>query len=166
MKLGSFEAIVQALNGAQVRFIVVGGLAVNAHGYLRLTNYIDLVIQLSEPDILSAFHALEQIGYRPSNPISAKDFADAQKREMWRREKGMRALKMWSDAHPETPIDIFVYEPFNFDVEYERALLRDDEIRARFASIPALIAMKEATGRVQDRIDVEKLRQIEELSRE
>jgi hypothetical protein len=36
MKLASFEAIVNALNGEYVRFIVVGGVAVNAHGYLRL----------------------------------------------------------------------------------------------------------------------------------
>jgi hypothetical protein len=37
MKLASCEAIVDALNGALVRFIVVGGVAVNAHGYLRFT---------------------------------------------------------------------------------------------------------------------------------
>ncbi len=32
MKLASFEAIVQALNSAEVRFIVVCGVAVIAHG--------------------------------------------------------------------------------------------------------------------------------------
>jgi len=163
MKLTSFEAIVHALNGAEVRFIVVGGLAVNAHGYLRFTNDVDLVIQLLKRDIVSAFHALEQIGYRPSNPITAEDFADASQREMWRREKGMRVLKMWSDGHRETPLDIFVYEPFDFDAEYGRALLREDEIPARFASIPALIAMKQAANRPQDRIDIEKLRFIAEI---
>ena len=163
MKLAGFEAIVHALNGAEVRFIVVGGLAVNAHGYLRFTNDVDLVIQLSHRKIVSAFHALEQIGYRPSNPITAEDFADATQREMWRREKGMRVLKMWSDAHRETPLDIFVYEPFDFDAEYGRALVREDEIPARFASIPALIAMKQAADRPQDRIDIEKLRFIAEI---
>ena len=166
MKLSSFEAIVHALNGAEVRFIVVGGLAVNAHGYLRFTNDVDLVIQLSRHDIVSAFHALEQIGYRPSNPITAEDFADVTQREMWRREKGMRVLKMWSDAHRETPLDIFVYEPFDFDAEYGHALVREDEIPARFASIPALIAMKQAANRPQDRIDIEKLRLIAEISPE
>jgi hypothetical protein len=163
MKLASFEAIVHALNGAEVRFIVVGGIAVNAHGYLRFTKDVDLVIQLSKPEIISAFRALEQIGYRPSNPITAEDFADATQRETWRREKGMLVLKMWSDAHRETPLDIFVYEPFDFDSEYERALVGEDEIPARFASIPALIAMKQVANRNQDRIDIEKLRIIAEL---
>lgn len=166
MKLASFEAIVHALNGGEVRFIVVGGVAVNAHGYLRFTKDVDVVIQLAPRDIKSAFHALEQIGYRPSNPITAEDFADATQREIWRREKGMMVLKMWSDAHNETPLDIFVYEPFDFDAEYERALVQEDEIPARFAAIPALIAMKQVADRAQDRIDIEKLRLIAELSRD
>ncbi|SRR5579862_558220 len=163
MKVASFEAIVHSLNGVGVRFIVVGGLAVNAHGYLRFTNDVDLVIQLSKREIVSAFHVLEQIGYRPSNPVTAEDFADATLRETWRREKGMQVLKMWSAAHCETPLDIFVYEPFDFEAEYGRALVREDEIPARFASIPALIAMKKAADRPQDRIDIEKLRLLAEI---
>jgi len=58
MKVASFAAIVGALNGAEVRFIVVGGVAVNAHGYLRFTKNVDLVIQLSERDIVASFRAL------------------------------------------------------------------------------------------------------------
>ncbi len=37
MKLASFEAILGAFAQAQVRYLVAGGLAVNAHGYLRFT---------------------------------------------------------------------------------------------------------------------------------
>lgn len=37
MKLGSFDTLVRALDGAGVRYLVAGGLAVNAHGYLRFT---------------------------------------------------------------------------------------------------------------------------------
>jgi hypothetical protein len=50
------------------------------------------VIQLSKRDIVSSFNALEQIGYQPSNPITAEDFADPEKRETWRRDKGFRDL--------------------------------------------------------------------------
>ena len=46
MKLTSFEAIVRALNDAGIRYLVAGGLAVNAHGYLRFTKDADFVIQL------------------------------------------------------------------------------------------------------------------------
>ena len=37
MKLTSIESIARALNGAGVPFLVVGGLAVVAHGYWRQT---------------------------------------------------------------------------------------------------------------------------------
>lgn len=35
MEVTSVEAIVRALNEAQVRYLIVGGLAVNARGYER-----------------------------------------------------------------------------------------------------------------------------------
>lgn len=45
MKLISFEAIVRTLNEAGIRYLVAGGLAVSAHGYLRFTKDADFVIQ-------------------------------------------------------------------------------------------------------------------------
>ena len=51
MKLATFDAICIALNDAGVRFLVAGGLAVNAHGYLRLTYDVDLVVQLDRENI-------------------------------------------------------------------------------------------------------------------
>jgi len=43
MRLASFETIAKALESADVRYLVAGGLAVNAHGILRFTKDIDLV---------------------------------------------------------------------------------------------------------------------------
>ena len=105
MKLASFEAIVRALEKAGVRYLVVGGLAVNAHGYLRFTKDVDFVVQLIPDNIERAFAALGALGYRPTVPIMAEQFADAALRESWIRDKGMRVLLFWSDAHRETPID-------------------------------------------------------------
>ncbi|MEX1118118.1 MAG: hypothetical protein WEB60_04920 [Terrimicrobiaceae bacterium] len=162
MKLTSFDIIVQALNGAGVRYLVVGGLAVNAHGYIRATTDVDLVIQLSAPNIRAALEALAEVGYHPAQPVTAAEFSDPTVREAWRHEKQMLVLKLWSDAYRETPVDVFVFEPFDFDREYECAL-QDTTMgasSARFVAIPALIAMKEAAGRDRDLIDIEKLRQI------
>lgn len=44
MKLGSFDMLVRALDGAGVRYLIAGGLAVNAHGYLRFTRAVDVVL--------------------------------------------------------------------------------------------------------------------------
>lgn len=160
MKLTSFEAIVRALNEAGVRYLIAGGLAVNAHGYLRFTKDVDLVIQLIPDNIEQAFISLGNLAYRPSVPITAEQFADHETRAGWIRDKGMQVLQLWSDEHRETPVDISVYEPFTFDEEYPNALVKPlyGSIEVRFVSIPTLIRMKEAAGREQDRIDIEHLR--------
>lgn len=62
MRLASFEAIVQALNSAGVRYLVADELAVNAHGYLRFTKDIDLVLQLVPDNVRRALDALTAIG--------------------------------------------------------------------------------------------------------
>lgn len=160
MRLKSFEEIVKGLNGAKVRYLVAGGLAVNAHGYLRFTKDVDLVISLKRSNIERAMQALVDIGYRPAVPVSADEFADPAKRQRWIEEKGLTVFQMWSDRHPETPVDIFVQEPFPFDDEYGKALIKPlyGRFEVRFVSVPTLIRMKEAAGRPQDAVDIEYLR--------
>lgn len=161
MRLAGFEAIVRALDGEDVRYLVAGGLAVNAHGYLRFTKDLDLVIELIPDNVRAAMEALKELGYRPMVPVAAEELADPDKRRRWIEEKGMQVFQLWSDEHPETPIDIFVEEPFPFEEEYERALRKAlyGELEVRFVSAPTLIRLKEVAGREQDRIDIEHLRQ-------
>ena len=125
MKLADIEAVIRALDDAQVRYIVVGGLAVVLHGYSRATYDLDLVIQLRPTNILAAFRALKPLGYRPLVPVSPEQFADADIRQSWIDQKGMMVLNLWSDAHRDTNIDVFVTEPFDFDAEYDRALVQE-----------------------------------------
>ena len=160
MKLASTRAIVRALNESRVRFIVAGGLAVNAHGFLRFTKDIDLILQLDALNLRSAFGALSALGYRPMVPVTAEQFGDRELRSILIREKGMRVLQFWSDEHRETPVDVFVDEPFSFDEEYARAFVKElaDAGPVHFVALATLIEMKEAAGREQDRIDVEHLR--------
>lgn len=160
MKLVSFEAIVRVLNEAGVRYLVAGGLAVNAHGYLRFTKDADFVIELIPDNIKRVFGALESLGYTPLAPVTAEQFADRAIRESWIRDKNMQVLQLWSERHRETSIDIFVHEPFPFEEEYAKALMKPlyGTMEVRFVSIPTLIKMKEAAGREQDRIDIEHLR--------
>lgn len=161
MKLGSFDSIVRALEDAGVRYLVAGGLAVNAHGYLRFTKDVDIVVQLAPDNIRSAFAALAAIGYRPLVPVTGDQFADADQRGRWIREKGMTVLNFWCDAHRETPVDVFVTEPFDFEDEYARALVKPlGLVAVRFVTIPTLIRMKELAGRPHDRIDIDYLRKI------
>jgi hypothetical protein len=165
MEVRSIEAIVKALNAAKVKYLIVGGLAVNAHGYERFTNDVDLVIGLERENIIRGLHALLDIGYNLKIPVTPEQFADPKLREVWRREKNMVVLQLWSDAHRRTPVDIFVYEPFDFAREYrraKRAKIMGSE-QATILAYKSLLAMKKAAGRGQDLLDIEKLRKLDQF---
>jgi len=164
MKLATLERIFKSLNDAGVIYLVAGGLAVNAHGYLRYTKDLDFVLQLSAENIEKAFTTLAAIGYKPNIPVTAKQFANPEQRQSWIKNKGMQVLQLWSDEHRETPIDIFVTEPFSFSDEYSKAYIKPlyGSIEVRFVSIKTLINMKQQANREQDRIDIEHLQIIQE----
>ncbi|MGH8163514.1 MAG: hypothetical protein ACREP1_04180, partial [Rhodanobacteraceae bacterium] len=119
MKKADLELITNALNQAGVPFIVVGGIAVIEHGYGRSTYDLDIVIRLRDDLVLQAFVALAEIGYSPRAPITAEQFADPDLRRQLLEEKQLKVLNVWSDAHRDTPLDVFVSEPFDFRAEYE-----------------------------------------------
>jgi hypothetical protein len=48
-RMSLYVPVFEALNGMQVRYVVVGGLATVLHGYARLTADIDLMVDL-EPE--------------------------------------------------------------------------------------------------------------------
>lgn len=154
--VSAFEAVARSLADGQVRFMVVGGLAIQAHGLDRVTYDIDLVIQLESGNVLRAFEALKLAGYQAAVPVQAAEFADRATRERLLREKGMVVLNFWSDVHRATSLDVFVAEPFDFDVEYSLGL-HDNSVfglELCFPRAETLLAMKKLAGRPKDQHDI------------
>ena len=164
MKLSTLETIFHALNEACVRYMVAGGVAVNIHGYQRMTMDLDLVIQLDSDNIKKAMKRLNQLGYTPIVPVTTEDFIDPDKRRNWIKTKNMQVLALQSKQFPETTIDIFVTEPFNFDKEYESAVHAElsPGTSINIVNIPALIEMKQKSGRARDLDDIIHLQMISE----
>jgi len=163
MEVHSIETIVRALNEAGVQYLIVGGVAVNAHGYERFTKDLDLVIGLERGNIIRGLRALMAIGYNMKIPVTPEQFAEPALRERWRREKNMVVLQLWSDVHRRTPIDVFVYEPFDFAKEMARAQhepVFGSEV-APIVSYETLLDLKKSAGRGQDLLDIEKLRKLD-----
>lgn len=50
-RMNLFEKVFRELNKAKVKYLVVGGVAVNLYGYLRFTGDLDLLILLNEEKI-------------------------------------------------------------------------------------------------------------------
>jgi hypothetical protein len=162
MEVRSIEAVVTALNAAKVQYLIVGGIAVNAHGFVRLTRDVAIVFALDPANATSGLNALLAIGYRMAVPAKPEDFANSEIREDWRRNKGMIVLKLWSDEHRRTPVDIFVYEPFDFAAESQIASALEvcPGVTARVVSLETLLKMKRTAGRPHDLIDIEELQRM------
>jgi predicted nucleotidyltransferase len=154
----SIERVIDHLNRAEVRYIVVGGVAVVLHGHLRVTADLDLVVELEQKNAEKAVRVLEDLGWRPRAPVSAQSFTDAEKRRLWAEEKGMTVFSFW---HPEVAtleVDVFVQEPFDFGAVYARAVMVElDDTQVKVIGLDDLIALKKQAGRHQDLADVEAL---------
>jgi predicted nucleotidyltransferase len=159
MRKADLEAIAKSLNDADVEFIVVGGIAVIEHGYGRNTFDLDIVIHLQEDAVIRVFAALARLGYRPRVPITAERFADPQERRCLIDEKQMQVLNFWSDLHRDTPLDIFVTEPFDFVKEYQTAKVCEVSpgVPVRIVTLETLLQMKKTAGRLKDLADVDEL---------
>lgn len=162
MVRASVETIVRRLNEADVRYLVVGGLAVVAHGYLRLTADLDLVLDLDAGNLKRALAALAGLGYKPRAPVSLDQFANHDKRAEWLRTKGMTVFSLHSPAHPATEVDLFLEPPFDFARAYAAAVPFEvaPGIAGTFVAFDDLVAMKRRAGRPSDLDDVERLLQL------
>jgi hypothetical protein len=131
-----------------------------------MTFDLDLVVQLHPQNTARAMEALQSLGYKPTVPVAASLFANAQIRQSWITEKGVVVFQLHSNLHPDTTIDLFVTEPFDFDAEYYRALIGEllPGRETRFVGMAALIRMKEAAGRAKDLEDIRQLKLLQENS--
>lgn len=162
MELKALETIARHLHEEGVRYLVVGGMAVVAHGYGRMTFDIDLVIKLDPENAFKGFQALVSAGYQARQPISAKQFADQTIRDEWIRTKNMVVLNLWSEKFRDTQIDLFVSEPFDFCKAEAEALVEmlPDGTPMGFVNIPTLIQMKKRAGRPKDLDDITHLEKL------
>jgi hypothetical protein len=160
MLKASITAILRGLNEGGVRYLLVGGLAVNAHGYLRMTADVDLIIGFEEKNLRVGMEVLKGLGYVPKIPVLILDFADEAKRKAWHEQKGALVFALRSDRHQETDIDVFITDPLGFDAAYQRAqpFQVADGLMATVCAYEDLVKLKIDAGRPKDLLDLEQLR--------
>lgn len=148
----TFEKLLVLLADAKVRFVLVGGVAVTLHGYVRLTEDLDILVDGSRPNIERLLEALADYGEGFARELSSDDFSD---------EEG--AVRIVEESEM-SQIDIFTrmtglhYEDLMADAETLHLAGRS----IRFASKASLILLKERSTREKDQHDVAALRQLAE----
>lgn len=150
-----YYEVLKEFHDNQLRYLIVGGLSLNLHGVPRVTQDIDVVIDLDKDNIYRLIKVMKKLGYFPVMPVDAEDLADSGKRQFWTEEKNLIAFSFRNKRHDYRIIDILLVYPLDFNEAYKRKTskkFKDFEID--IVSIDDLIKMKESSGRSQDLSDV------------
>jgi len=162
MQTRSLVAIVGALNTANVRYLIAGGLAVVAHGHLRFTADLDLIVDLAPENARRAMAALGSLGYTPRAPVHLEAFADSAERTRWVKEKGLTVFSLWSADHAATEVDLFVESPLDFESAYAAAVRLEvaPGMAAPFIGLDDLLRLKAQAARPVDLDDITQLKRV------
>lgn len=153
--------IFKELNKEKIKYIVVGGMAVNFYGIPRMTYDIDLLLYLEDNNLKKFLSLMKNWGFKPKVPVDIMDFADKGKREDWIKNKNMKAFNLVNPAWAIREIDIIIDTP----VDYKKAIKTVKDIKLYNVTVPTisindLILMKSESGRIQDKEDIKGLKKI------
>jgi hypothetical protein len=148
----------------RIKYLIVGGLAVNLHGVPRVTQDIDIIIATDKDNILRTNRILKELGYVPRLPVDPDDMADKGRLKEWIEEKNMKAFSFWNNKEAYKVVDIVLVHPLDFEISYRSKVVREAEgVEIFLASVEDIIKMKEASGREQDMSDIKMLRKVTRL---
>lgn len=157
-----FEKIFKALNENNVKYLVIGGAAVNLYGYVRVTHDLDLFIALDGTNVKNFANTMKVLNFKPKVPVEIEELGDNKKREKWTKEKNMRVFSLVG-INTDDIIDIMIMDYLQFDEAYkEKKIVKIKDIEVPLASIKDIIKLKEMAGRAKDIIDLKVLLEIQE----
>ncbi|HLA95803.1 MAG TPA: hypothetical protein VK612_08785 [Pyrinomonadaceae bacterium] len=146
-----FKELFKSLNSNKVEYLLIGGYAVIIHGYVRNTSDLDLVVSRDAENAARCVNALTEFGFAGPD-LKDSLFASPEKNLL---RMGVAPVK----------IEILNYlEGVDFVGAYARRISKDvEEIQIDVISLEDLIKNKTEVGRLQDLLDVEKLRERNDL---
>lgn len=155
----------RALEKERVRYLLVGGVAVNLHGAERMTMDVDLMLDLDADNLARFLAAARGLGLKPGVlPVTLEQFCDEATVEGWIRDKHMLAFQLRGPEIDAPSVDILIKPVISFEHAYERRVrMRLEDVEASVAAIQDLIALKSGTGRRIDESDIRALQRLEML---
>jgi hypothetical protein len=157
------DEILRTLLEHGVEFLVIGGLAVAAHGYERGTKDVDVVPAQTTKNRRRLYAALFALD---AEPVELGDLRPEELPVTF-NEEGLDNGGNWTLRTHAGRVDVMQWVP-GIDDGYEqlRPNAIEDEIprvgRVAFAGYDDLVTMKRRANRPQDRLDLERLERIRE----
>jgi hypothetical protein len=154
------DDLLLALTNAQVEFVVIGGVAVGVHNYVRATKDLDIVPDPSPENMERLAHLLveidaQQVGvgdfspdefpFDPTDPVQLAEGANFR----LETSHGPLDIMQWV-AGIEADLAYTELSPQAFPVRFR-------DIQIQVCALDHLLSMKRAAGRKQDLEDLEQL---------
>ncbi len=142
------ESIFAALDAHGVEYVIVGGIAVQAHGHVRMTNDIDLIPAPTPENLRRLADALVEMRAQVLNPGAEGTAIDASM---------LRRATLWQLSTAHGDVDLLHDAPgaAPFAELWARALVISlGDRRIPIAGRDDLISMKRASGRAVDLADI------------
>ncbi|TAL70776.1 MAG: hypothetical protein EPN82_01395 [Bacteroidetes bacterium] len=147
-----------------VKYLIVGGLAVNLHGVPRVTQDIDIVISTDKKNILNIIGILTDLNYKPRLPVNPEDLAYLEVVKEWIENRNMKAFSFYHKVDNFKVIDIVISHNLNFELAFENKIVKKvNGFNIYITSIEDLINLKEYSGREQDLSDIEMLKKVKQI---
>ncbi len=153
--------LLQSLSDEQIQYVLVGGLAVQLHGFLRATFDIDLVLAMNDENLARFIAVAKGYGLVPAIPVPIESLANASQIDQWHREKGMLAFSLRETQAGGSVVDVIVRPEVPFEQLMNNAVMGQlFGRRVPIASIDDLLVMKRSANRPKDLLDIAALEKI------
>jgi hypothetical protein len=145
--------LTQTFEKRNVRYIIVGGFAVNRYGFNRTTGDLDILLKDTPDNRANLILALADMGYGQFDVLMTTPII-----------AGYCEILMDDGMYADLMTEIPGLGKDKFDEYYAMATIDQiDGINIRFLHYNHLLTNKAATGRVKDKLDIEELQRINGL---
>ncbi|MFC1479920.1 nucleotidyltransferase domain-containing protein [Candidatus Omnitrophota bacterium] len=154
-----YENILKEFQKQKIKYVLVGGIALNLLGGFRNTLDMDILVEMSDKNLHKIVVALKKFGYSVKQPVDPMGIADKKTREEWINNKHMKAFNFYKDERSYEEVDIII----SSSVTYETASKNKVKVKVGKLTLPVIsvkdfIKMKKASGREIDLLDIKEIK--------
>lgn len=146
------ESLISKLKKEKINYLIVGGYAVNFHGYSRNTVDIDLVIKLNLQNLKKIEKILNSMGLVSRLPIDATTLFKF--KDEYIKNRNLIAWNFHNESNPIDQVDILITHDVS---DFKSETFIASGIEYKVISKDDLIRMKKKSGRDKDLLDIKEL---------
>jgi len=159
-----YEEILREFQRQKVKYVLVGGVAFNLLGGYRNTLDMDILVEMSDENLLKIVNILKKTGYHVKQPVDPIMIADKKTRQDWIKNKHMKAFNFYKGERTYEEVDIVIDSSVDFKEAIKDAIeVKMSGLNLKIISPKKFIKMKKSSGRDKDLKDIEEIKLIRNL---